>query len=148
METLQDILNNFINKSDFKTDNSVDKTRRRKKVYQFDRDGKLFSDYKSILEASKKMNIPDELISSALRSKSKFSQGYFWSTNPNQKFDISGNYQHNRGYLVYDVKGLFIEKFRTQQQIKEKYNLNASSLSQVLKGKRPHTKGFVIKYEK
>jgi len=145
---LQDIINNFNNNPDFKDKNSVDKARRRKKVYQFDREGKLVTEYKSILDASKSTGILDEFIGMALKSKTKFSQGYFWSTNPNEKFNINCGYKHSLNYLVYDTKGVLIDKFQTQQQIREKFNLNSGSVSLVLSGKRPHTKGFVIKYEK
>ena len=78
----------------------------------------------------------------------KFSQGYFWSTNLNEKFDINCNFKSSLGYVVYDTKGVLVDKFQTQQQIREKLNLNCGSVSLVLTGKRPHTKGFVIKYEK
>ena len=145
---LQDIINNFNNNPDFKDKHSVDKARRRKRVYQFDREGKLVSEYKSILDASKSTGILDEFISMALKSKTKFSQGYFWSTKSNEKFTINCGYKHSLNYLVYDTKGVLIDKFQTQQQIREKFNLNSGSVSLVLSGKRPHTKGFVIKYEK
>jgi len=145
---LQDIINNFNNNPDFKDKYSVDKARRRRKVYQFDRDGKLVSEYKSLTDASKSTGVLDELITGALKSKTKFSQGYFWSTNPDEKFNINCGYKSSLGYLVFDTKGILIDKFQTQQQIREKFNLNSGSVSLVLSGKRPHTKGFIIKYEK
>jgi len=145
---IQHIINNFNNNPDFKDKNSVDKARRRKRVYQFDLEGKLVSQYKSLTDASKSTGILDELITAALKSKTKFSQGYFWSTNLNEKFNINCGHKHSLSYLVYDTKGVLIDKFQTQQQIREKFNLNSGSVSLVLSGKRPHTKGFVIKYEK
>ena len=148
MENLQDIINKFNTNPDFNTNKNLNLIGRRKKVYQFDRNGKFLEEYKSICDAHKKTGIIKQDIMGALKGRTKFSQGYFWSENRNETFDIFGNYQHNRGYLVYDVKGLFIDKFETQEQIREKYNLNSGSVSLVLKGKRPHTKGFVIKYEK
>jgi hypothetical protein len=148
MATLQDILNNFTNNSEFKTDNSVEKASRRKKVYQFNSEGIFLCEYKSILIASKETGILKQNIMDALKGKTKFSQGYFWSTNRYEKFDVNCNYKSSLSYVVYDTTGALVDKFQTQQQIREKLNLNSGSVSLVLKGKRPHTKGFVIKYEK
>ena len=145
---LQDIINSFNNNPDFKTDNSVDKTRKRKKVYQFNDKGVFLCEYKSIYEACKKTGLVKQYIFGAIKSKRKFSQGYFWSTNLNEKFDINCNFKSSLGYVVYDTKGVLVDKFQTQQQIREKLNLNCGSVSLVLTGKRPHTKGFVSKYEK
>ena len=96
----------------------------------------------------KKTGLVKQYIFGAIKSKRKFSQGYFWSTNLNEKFDINCNFKSSLGYVVYDTKGVLVDKFQTQQQIREKLNLNCGSVSLVLTGKRPHTKGFVIKYEK
>lgn len=145
---LQDIINNFNKNPDFKTKKSVEFSRRKKKVYQFDVDGKLLCEFNSINEACKKTGLIKQDIIGTLKGKSKFSKGYFWSDSKDTLFDLNKQYVHGRGYLVYDVNGVLINKFQTQEQIRKTYNLNAGSVCLVLNGKRPHTKGFVIKYEK
>ena len=148
MENLQDIINKFNTNPDFNTNKNLNLIGRRKKVYQFDRQGNFMYEYKSIMDACKKTSLIKQDIIGALKGKSKFSQGYFWSTNPNEKFEINCNYKSSLNYVVYDTTGVLIDKFQTQKQIKEKLNLNSGSVSLVLTGKRPHTKGFIIKYEK
>jgi hypothetical protein len=145
---LQDIINNFNNNPDFKTNKSVEFSRRKKKVYQFNDKGVFICEYKSINDACKKTGLIKQDIIGAIKGKTKFSRGYFWSENIDEVFNINCVGRHGRGYLVYDVNGILLNKFQTQQQIRETYNLNSGSVSLVLSGKRPHTKGFVIKYEK
>ena len=145
---LQDIINNFNNNPDFKTKKSVEFCSRKKKIYQFNDKGMLLCEYKSIMDACKKTGLIKQDIMCALKGKTKISQGYFWSDKRNSSFDIDCKFKHGKTYLVYDVNGVLLNKFQTQQQIRETYNLNSGSVSLVLSGKRPHTKGFVIKYEK
>jgi len=145
---LQDIINNFNNNPDFKTKKSVEISRMSKKVYQFNDEGILLCEYKSIMDASRKTGLCKQDIIGALKGRTKFSQGYFWTENRDKKFDINCLKRHGRGYVVYDINGVLLNKFETQEQIRKTYNLNSGSVSLVLTGKRPHTKGFVIKYEK
>ena len=150
MENIQDILNNFNNNPDFKDIKSLQYASRRKKVYQFDSKGNLLCEHKSIIHACKKIGISKHDIVGALKGKRKFSQGYFWSRNLDETFDL--NFRNldkgSLNYAVYDSTGVLVDKFQSQKQISEKLNLNSGSVSLVLTGKRPHTKGFVIKYEK
>jgi hypothetical protein len=147
MKTLQDIINNFNNNPDFKTKKSVEFSRRKKKVYQFDHQGKLLGEFNSINDACKKTGLHKVDIIGAVKGKSKFCKGYFWSDSKDTLFDLNKQWSHGRGYLVYDTNGVLINKFQTQEEITKTYNLNSGSVCLVLKGKRPHTKGFVIKYE-
>ncbi len=149
MENLQDLLNKFSTNPDFITDQKVFLTSKRKKIYQFDRQGNFMCEYKSINEASKQTGIERHIILGALNTnKQHFSGGYFWSVNKNEVFDTQLKYQHNVGYLVYNSQGTLMGKFKTQDEIRKTYDLNKGSVSLVLGGKRPHTKGLVIKYEK
>lgn len=145
---LQDILNNFNKNPDFKTEKSVMITSRKKKVYQFNQSGFLLNEYNSINDASKKTGIIKQDIIGALKGKSKFSQGFFWSDRIDDTFDYECVWMRGRGYLVYDLNNILIGKFNTQEDIRKTFNLNSGSVSLVLRGKRPHTKGFVIRYEK
>lgn len=145
---LQDIINNFNENPNFKTKHSVEMSRRKRKVYQYDIEGKLVAEYDSILEACKKTGLIKQNIMDAFKSKSRFSHGYFWSNSKNDTFDLNKEGAHGRGYLVYDMNGNLLGRYDTQKQIRETYNLNAGSVSLVLTGKRPHTKNFIIKYEK
>lgn len=146
MENLQHIINNFNSNPDFNKNLHI--VSRRKKVFKFNKDGEFLEEYKSICDACKKTGIRKQDIIGAVKGRSKFSNGFFWSHDKNGTFDIDGPYQRERGYLVYDLSGQLIGKFETQEQIRVKFNLNKGSISLVLQGKRPHTKGFVIKYEK
>jgi hypothetical protein len=145
---LQDIINNFNNNPDFKTKKSVEFSRRKKKVYQFNDKGVFLCEYKSINDACKETGLVKQDIMGALKGRTKFSRGYFWSDKRDDSFDIDCKFKHGKTYLVYDINGVLLNKFQTQEQIRKTYNLNSGSVSLVLTGKRPHTKGFVIKYEK
>ena len=119
--------------------------RKRKEVYQWNREGKFIKKYGSISEASHKTNIAPGDINRVLRGINMYSKGFHWSykkkfIKPRKKKIIGGNTEKRYIYVnVYTDKGKYIETCKGVAFTGRKYKCDPSEISKcILEKKRAH----------
>lgn len=115
------------------------------KIYQFEKDGTFVKAYNSVKEAVKNTGISQTNISSALRGRSMYAGGFYWSKE--NKFVQPHNKLCKPVNQICIKTGDIIKTFLGGAQEAEKITgINGSKICAVCKGKRKTTGGYIWKY--
>jgi hypothetical protein len=75
----------------------------------------------------------------------------YYQENPEAKRKLSDGKGKNKMFDVFTSDGTFIKTFNYQfeavEYLKKEYNVMSLNISNVLRGKRKHSSGFVFKYK-
>ena len=114
-------------------------------VYQFDFNGSLVSNFQSILEASKSMEVAYSSIQNAIQYKTT-SCNSLWAFE--SQIDIS-QYKITKPnyYYIYDSDGNFIKEFQSNKECVNFLNSNTANLSKAVKS-QIKINGYFISTEK
>lgn len=133
-----------------------------KPVYQFSMDGKLINIWRSGMEASKELSIPNNKIYMCCNGKISYSNGFIWSysnsVNPIQKTpkpkNGCGKKKQNKSNRIrkccpinqYDLDGNYIKTFKNGLSASKETGISQTGICLCCKGKRPHSNGYIWKY--
>jgi hypothetical protein len=152
MKSLQEILDNFkkseiANITQTKLESSVIK---RKKLYQFDLNGKLIKSWNSGSDA-RKNGFNDITIKRGLKSNpTTFSDNFVWSYS--EKIDIS-NIKTNRKYklgeiVVTDLDGNILSICKSTKEVSVKFGVHQGNVRRVLNGQHKQARNYKFYFKK
>lgn len=153
-----------------KFSNSIDNTKLKKKVYQYNLDGNFINVYNSLAEAAKELNCNYSTISLAAKGKNKTACGFLWSFNEETKESIKNKieklkYNFNSDTYIktnktkiernqyksveqYDLKGNLINSFITIKEASEITGIGKDAIYGFCNGKYKKGKsGYIWKYK-
>jgi hypothetical protein len=115
-----------------------------KKIYQYDKDMNLISEYPSIRDVERKTGISRANISKCCKHKVAFVGGYVW------RFygDVTPpEYKNRKEVIQYDMNMNPISEFENIRQANIKTGVNDSRIRGCCKGKIKSAGGFIWKYK-
>ncbi|MEB2775250.1 NUMOD1 domain-containing DNA-binding protein [Algoriphagus sp. D3-2-R+10] len=112
---------------------------RYKKIYQYNLDGNFLNEYKSILEASKKLNIKYYGISQNAKGYTKFFENYIWSFVKMDKVQPVVK----KIIYQYDFEGNLINQFESVKEASKFSGILGSNISHTLYGRADSAGGFI-----
>lgn len=118
-------------------------------VFCFNQDKILVAEYKTILEASKAVNISKSIILQELNKKIKtLSGGFYWSRN--RELEKTKNYKNtgkSKEVYQYDLQGKFITSYPSTGIAAKAIGVkNRSHIGECCRGKIKTYKGFIWRY--
>lgn len=120
----------------------------RKKVIQYNLEGKVVNTFNSIREACDKTGINWSCIHGTLSGKRNHTYGYIFkfegSNPPKNKVMIK---RPIREVIQYDLYGNIINTFNTIAETSRKTGINTRCIQGTLRGKRKSTHGYVFKFK-
>jgi len=121
--------------------------KKRKKVYQFDKEYNLLNEYQSITEASKENGLFTSDISKCCLNKSNTHGGFFWSFKKEDNKFIT--HKKSRKIHQYNLNGNLINEFNSITEASNKLNINNSLISRCCSQNNDvlQLNGFYFRYE-
>jgi hypothetical protein len=125
-----------------------------KKVYQFDKLGKLICEYESVYEASQKLNISISNIQHAAQineKNTKTAGGFYWSYTTDCNINLDK--RHHTVY-VYDITGKYLTYYDTLKELCNTLFPNRKEISvpsvinRICNNKTASLEGFRFSYKK
>lgn len=123
------------------------------KVYQFSMDGVLIKEWKSIDDAATSLNIPWQnirrmcekttMIVNNVEYLSKSAGGFAWSYDKNC---VVPQYKNKKKVGQYTIDGIFIKEYESTTEAQKQLKFTHLHVSDVCKGKRKSSGGFIWKY--
>ena len=126
------------------------------KVLQYDDDGKIIAEFKSVKDASEKTGIGYSSIRDVIRGKQKHAGGYgfiYKKDYSGNKSDLVSRSTNKRPamtpvpVLQCDDDGTFINEFDSISQAERETSASSTCIYKVLKGEQKHAGGFVWRYK-
>jgi len=120
----------------------------KKMIYQYDLNGNLIKEYKSITEASNITNVNISNICSCCSNKNKTAGGFFWSFKKIDKNEIKEKisnkyYKHySRNVYQYDLDCNFIKEYKSIKNAMKETNIHSGNISKCCSGKTKTAGGF------
>jgi len=120
-------------------------------VFQYDLFGNFIASYRTASEVEDKLGFNQKQINTCCLGIIKNSFGFQWCFKEDIKeIKINGlnNYLLNQSILMYDKQGNFIKEFKNPTEAYKFFGKRDNGIiSQVLKGRRKSTWGYVFKYK-
>jgi|688.fasta_scaffold10191_7 hypothetical protein len=112
----------------------------------------LIKEFSSLAEASEWIGMGRQHIRACCNNKRVTAYGYKWQyKNENATYKvrekISFNPNPSKAVLVSKIDGTFVGEYESLNECSRQLNIHQRCISNVCKGKYPHTKGYVIKYK-
>jgi len=115
-----------------------------KKVYQYDKEMNLITEYPSINNAAKLNNLIDGNISKCCKHKVKFVGGYVWRF----EGDLTPpKYKNRKEVLKYDINMNLLEEYENIRKASLDTKVSDSSIRSCCKEKVKSAGGFIWKYK-
>lgn len=119
--------------------------KKRKKVYQFDINGKLVNSYSSISDASKLTNFFISDISKCCNKTANTHGGFFWSFNREEdRFIIN---KLNRVVIQYNIDNKIINRFNSVTEASIKLKIRSQYISRSCSGEIKKVKDSYFRFE-
>jgi group I intron endonuclease len=115
-----------------------------KKVYQYDKDMNLISNYPSIKNAERTTGISSSNIAKCCKHKVTFVSGYVWRF----EGDLTPpKYKNRKEVLKYDINMNLLEEYENIRKASLDTNVSDSSIRLCCNNKRSSAGGFIWKYK-
>lgn len=114
----------------------------RKKVYQYDLDGKLIAEFSNISEAARMNGVSISLISLCCHNKIKTGKNYQWSFVKANKQKIT----KGKKVYQYDLEGKFIKKWNNVKEVADFMKVRTNSITTCCTGKNHTCRNYQWRY--
>lgn len=112
-----------------------------KEVHMYDKKGDYIRSFRSIVEASKFLNVSENSIRPTVNKSNRSASGYMFSTEKKEKIEI-----YNNGSVVavnqYTLDGVFVSSFSSIAEAARLTGSNKSKICDCLHGRREYTNGY------
>ena len=115
-----------------------------KKIYQYDKEMNLISEYPSIRDVERKTKISRVNISKCCRHKVAYVGGYVWRFEGDM---TPPEYKNRKEIVQYDMNMNLVSEFENIRQANIKTGVNDSRIRGCCKGKYKTAGGFIWKYK-
>lgn len=121
-----------------------------KPILRYTLKGEFIEEFKSISEASRKLDIKYSLLSGALNGRHKYYYNSIWKFKNNNIFSNkveAVSYKGSKFILQYSLNNEFIKEWYNQKDAADYYNIDRSSIGNCCLGKSKTCNGFIWRYK-
>jgi len=115
----------------------------KKKVYKYDKSGKLIEQFNCLEDAAKTVNATKQSISSACLGKSKLYKGFYWSYQ--EPFE-PGLDRRKKKVFQYTLEGNLVAEYKSVADASRKTGASKTSIAKVCRGEYSKSNGYIWRY--